>query len=102
MAKAKAGKSIALYFGSFNPVHIGHLAIANYIAEFELVDEVWMVVSPQNPLKVKQSMLANLHRLQLVKIAIGEYKKIKPSKIEFDLPIDCMDLIIGYNFVDLL
>ena len=87
MAKSQKVKQVALYFGSFNPVHIGHMAIANYIAEYTEMDEVWMVISPQNPLKTKQSMLANNHRLALVKIAIGDYSKLKASDIEFALPI---------------
>jgi nicotinate-nucleotide adenylyltransferase len=86
MSKSSKPKKIALYFGSFNPVHIGHLAIANYIAEMGSVDEVWMVVSPHNPLKKKESMLANHHRLTLVKVAIGDYPNIKASDIEFYLP----------------
>ena len=79
-------KKIGLYFGSFNPVHVGHLVVANYIAEFGPVDEVWLVISPQNPFKSKESLLSNHHRLQLVQLAIGDYSKLKASTIEFDLP----------------
>ncbi len=79
-------KKIGLYFGSFNPIHVGHLLVANYIAEFGPVDEVWLVVSPHNPFKTKESLLANHHRLQLVNLAIGDYPKLKASAIEFDLP----------------
>lgn len=79
-------KKIGLYFGSFNPIHVGHLLVANYIAEFGPVDEVWLVVSPQNPFKTKESLLSNHHRLQLVNLAIGDYPKLKASSIEFDLP----------------
>jgi nicotinate-nucleotide adenylyltransferase len=76
-----------LFFGSFNPVHTGHLIIANYMAEFTDLDEVWFVVSPLNPLKKKETLLADHHRLELVARAIGEdYKKIKVSNIEFGLP----------------
>ena len=76
-----------LFFGSFNPVHIGHMAIAGYMAEFTVLDEVWMVVSPQNPLKPAGSLLADYHRLRLVREAIGDYyTKVKASNIEFDLP----------------
>ncbi|MGI8892878.1 MAG: nicotinate (nicotinamide) nucleotide adenylyltransferase [Bacteroidia bacterium] len=76
-----------LFFGSFNPVHTGHLIIANYMAEFTDLDEVWFVVSPLNPLKKKETLLADHHRLALVTRAIGDdYKKIKVSNIEFNLP----------------
>lgn len=74
-----------LYFGSFNPIHIGHLAIANYFVEFAELDELWFVVSPQNPLKQKSSLLADYHRLELVNKAIADYPKFKASNIEFGL-----------------
>ncbi len=77
---------IGLFFGSFNPVHIGHMAIANYMAEFTDLKQVWFVVSPQSPLKKKTSLLADHHRLQLVSIAIGDSLKYKASNIEFKLP----------------
>lgn len=80
------GKKIGLYFGTFNPIHVGHLAIANYMVEFSDLDEVWMVVSPHNPFKKKASLLADHHRLQLVEIATEEYAKLKASNIEFKLP----------------
>jgi len=76
---------VGLYPGSFNPVHIGHLVIAGYLAEFEDLDEVWMVVSPRNPLKMTTDMLQDYHRLSLVKLAIGDNKKIKASDVEFRL-----------------
>jgi nicotinate-nucleotide adenylyltransferase len=76
---------IGLFFGSFNPVHIGHMAIANYMVEFAGLDQVWFVVSPQNPLKLKSNLLAENHRLQLVRYAIGDYPKFKASNIEFGL-----------------
>ena len=75
-----------LFFGSFNPIHIGHLAIANYMAEFRDIEKVWFVVSPHNPLKEKKTLLANNHRLRMVREAIGEYPKFKASDIEFKLP----------------
>jgi len=78
---------IGLYFGSFNPIHIGHLAIANYMAEFSDLDQVWFVISPQNPFKKKESLLSDYHRLELVNRAIENYPKIKASNIEFGLPI---------------
>ena len=79
-------KKIGLFFGSFNPVHIGHLILANYFTENTDLEEVWLVVSPQNPFKQKQSLLANHHRLQLVNRAVEEYPKLKVSDIEFGLP----------------
>ena len=63
---------IGLFFGSFNPVHIGHLAIAGYMKEFTDLDQVWFVVSPQNPLKKKETLLSDRDRLYLVELAIGE------------------------------
>ena len=77
---------IGLYFGTFNPIHVGHLIIANHMAENSDLDEIWMVVTPQNPFKKKSSLLDNYHRLQLVDLATENYPKIKASKIEFDLP----------------
>ena len=77
---------IGLYFGTFNPIHVGHLIIANHMVENSDLDEIWMVVTPQNPFKKKSSLLDNYHRLQLVDLAIENYPKIKSSKIEFDLP----------------
>ncbi|QHI37695.1 Nicotinate-nucleotide adenylyltransferase [Kordia antarctica] len=77
---------IGLYFGTFNPIHIGHLAIANHMAEYSDLDAIWMVVTPHNPFKKKSTLLDNHHRYQMVMIATEEYPKIKPSKIEFDLP----------------
>lgn len=79
-------KNIGLFFGSFNPIHIGHLVIANHIADSELVDEVWFVVSPQNPFKKKVTLLEDYHRLALVNEAIEENEKLKTSNIEFGLP----------------
>jgi len=77
---------VGLFFGTFNPIHIGHMIIANYIAEFSDLDEVWFVITPQSPFKQKKSMLSNHHRLALVTIAVEEYPKLKTSSIEFDLP----------------
>jgi len=77
---------IGLFFGSFNPIHVGHLIIANHFAEFSDLDEVWLVVTPHNPFKKKKSLLEDHHRYQLVMRATEDYPKIKPSKIEFDLP----------------
>jgi len=79
-------KKIGLYFGTFNPIHIGHLAIANHMVEFSDLDEVWMIVTPHNPFKKKSSLLADNHRYQLVQIATEDYPKLKASNIEFKLP----------------
>tara|TARA_B100000795_G_scaffold99911_1_gene73484 strand:+ start:14868 stop:15461 length:594 start_codon:yes stop_codon:yes gene_type:complete len=79
-------KKIGLYFGTFNPIHVGHLAIANHMVEFSALDEVWLVVTPHNPHKKKSTLLDNNHRLMMVDVAIEEYPKIKSSAIEFDLP----------------
>lgn len=77
---------IGLYFGSFNPLHIGHLAIANYMVEFSDLDEIWLVVSPQNPLKKKSSLLNEFDRFDMVELALKDDLRIKPSDIEFNLP----------------
>lgn len=77
---------IGLYFGSFNPIHTGHLLIANHIINYKLVDEIWMVVSPQNPFKNENQLLNANHRLSLVKMAIENTPKIKASNVEFNLP----------------
>jgi nicotinate-nucleotide adenylyltransferase len=74
-----------LFFGSFNPIHVGHLIIANYMVEFTDLSEVWFVISPHNPFKKKESLLNNIHRLQLVRIAIEDNKKLKASNIEFSM-----------------
>ena len=76
---------IGLYFGSFNPIHIGHLVIANYFAEFTDLNQIWFVVSPHNPLKSKSTLLDDYHRLELVNLAIDEYSKFRVSNIEFHL-----------------
>jgi len=78
---------IGLYFGSFNPIHIGHTAIAGYMIEFTRLDQVWFVVSPQNPLKKKETLLPDNQRLYLVQLAIGENIKFRASDIEFKLPM---------------
>ena len=79
-------KNIGLFFGTFNPIHLGHLIMGNHIAETTNVDEVWYVITPQSPFKQKASMLENHHRYELVYLATEDYPKLKPSKIEFDLP----------------
>ena len=76
---------IGLYFGTFNPIHIGHLIIANHMAEHADLDQIWMVVTPHNPLKKKSTLLDDYHRLQMVHLATEDFPKIKPSDIEFKL-----------------
>lgn len=78
-------KNIGLFFGTFNPVHIGHMVIASYMAEFADLDEVWMVVSPHNPFKEKTSLLDNYQRLHMVNLAIDNHPKLRASDIEFKL-----------------
>lgn len=78
--------NIGLYFGSFNPIHHGHLIIANHILNECRVDEIWFVVSPQNPFKETSSLLNEQHRLNLVKIAIDNTARMRTSNIEFGLP----------------
>ena len=77
---------IGLYFGTFNPIHTGHLIIANHMAEYSGLDQVWLVVTPHNPLKKKSTLLDDRHRLQMVYLATEDYDKLKPSDIEFLLP----------------
>ncbi len=79
-------KKVGLFFGSFNPVHIGHMIIANYMATQTDLDQVWMVVSPHNPLKPKKTLAKDYDRLHLVRLAIGDNLLLKASDIEFSLP----------------
>ncbi|GAA3562231.1 nicotinate (nicotinamide) nucleotide adenylyltransferase [Snuella lapsa] len=76
---------IGLFFGSFNPVHIGHLIIANHIVEYSNLDQVWFVVTPHNPFKKKSTLLDNYQRLEMVYRATKDHPKLKPSDIEFNL-----------------
>jgi len=78
---------IGLYFGSFNPVHIGHIAIAGFMTEFAGLDQVWFVVSPHNPLKNKETLLADHQRLYMAQLAIGDNVRLKATDIEFNLPV---------------
>lgn len=78
---------IGLFFGSFNPVHTGHMIIANHLVHYTDMDEVWMVVSPQNPLKSKASLANNNDRYHLLQLAIDDNHKLRASNIEFSLPI---------------
>ncbi|HEX7906349.1 MAG TPA: nicotinate (nicotinamide) nucleotide adenylyltransferase [Chitinophagaceae bacterium] len=77
---------IGLYFGSFNPIHCGHLIIANHILNESNLDKVWFVVSPQNPFKTTTSLLKEYDRLHLVRLAIDDDSRMKASDIEFNLP----------------
>lgn len=77
---------VGLYFGSFNPIHIGHLIIANHMVEHSDLDQIWFVVTPHNPFKKKSSLLDDYERLEMVYLATKDYTKLQPSKIEFDLP----------------
>ncbi len=76
-----------LFFGSFNPIHIGHLIIANYMVEFTDIKQVWFVVSPQNPFKKKKTLLADYHRMALVREAIYDDNRFKACDIEMKMPI---------------
>lgn len=76
---------IGLYFGTFNPIHIGHLTIANHLAEHSDLDQIWFVVTPLSPFKKKRSLLDNYQRLEMVHLATEAYDKLKPSAIEFSL-----------------
>lgn len=78
--------NIGLYFGSFNPIHIGHLIIANHVLSHCDVQQIWFVVSPHNPLKESASLLQEQHRLHLVRLATEDEPRFKASNIEFSLP----------------
>lgn len=75
-----------LFFGSFNPVHVGHMIIANYLATRTELEEVWMVVSPQNPFKKAGSLAPDYDRLHLVQLAIGDTPRLRASDVEFSMP----------------
>lgn len=77
---------IGLYFGTFNPIHIGHMIIANHLAEHSDLDQIWLVVTPHNPHKQKNTLLDDYQRLHMVTLATEDFTKIKPSDIEFKLP----------------
>lgn len=79
-------KKTGLFFGSFNPIHLGHMIVAAYMREFTDLEQVWFVISPQNPLKDKNSLLADHHRLMLVKTAIEDDPDFRVSDIEFKMP----------------
>lgn len=75
-----------IFSGSFNPIHIGHLALANYLCEYEDIDELWFVVSPLNPFKKSNELLDENKRLELVKAAVADYPKFQASDVELTLP----------------
>lgn len=79
-------KKAGLFFGSFNPIHIGHMIIANYMVEFTDLDEIWFVISPHNPLKEKKTLLADHHRLAMANIAVEDDARFRTSNIEFKMP----------------
>jgi len=79
-------KKTGLFFGSFNPIHIGHLILANYILENSDMEELWFVVSPQNPFKDKKSLLKDHNRLDMVQLAVKNYPQMRASNVEFALP----------------
>ena len=78
---------VGLFFGSFNPIHIGHLAIAQFMLENTSLEKIWFVVSPQNPFKTKETLLDQQHRLTIVRIAVEDDPRMHASNIEFNLPI---------------
>ena len=78
--------NIGLYFGSFNPIHIGHLIIANHVLNETLINKIWFIVSPQNPFKESKTLLNEFDRLHLVRLATQDDNRIKCSDIEFNLP----------------
>ncbi len=80
-------KRTALFFGSFNPIHVGHLIIAETMQQQEGIDEVWFVVSPQNPLKERATLLADHHRLQMVRRAIEDNYHLRACDVEMRLPV---------------
>lgn len=80
-------KKIALFFGSFNPLHIGHMILANYLVEFTNCDQLWFVISPQNPHKERAGLLDATHRYAIVERAVYDDNRFKVSKIEFSMPV---------------
>ena len=78
---------VGLYFGSFNPIHLGHLQLAEYLTNNALVDEVWLIVSPCNPLKNQTELLDEHIRLQMVELSIAHNPRLKVSDVEFNLPV---------------
>ncbi|NRA91382.1 MAG: nicotinate-nucleotide adenylyltransferase [Psychroserpens sp.] len=77
---------IGLFFGTFNPIHVGHLTIANHLAEYSDLGKVWFVVTPHSPFKKKSTLLDNRQRYEMVYQATKDFQKLEPSDIEFNLP----------------
>ena len=90
---------VGLFFGTFNPIHIGHLILGNYFVEYTDLDEVWFVITPMSPFKQKKSMLDNVHRLALANIAVENYPKLKTSNLEFSLkqPNYTVDTLVHFE-----
>lgn len=86
MVKQESTIKTGIYSGSFNPIHIGHLALANWLCEYTELDELWFLVTPHNPLKEKSDLMEDQLRLKLVQRAIADYPKFKASDFEFSLP----------------
>ena len=80
-------RKVGLFFGSFNPIHVGHLIIANTFVERTDLDEVWLVVSPQNPLKQQKSLLADYHRVEMVRRAVEDNDRLRVCDAELKLPV---------------
>lgn len=85
-AVADGKRRVGLYFGSFNPIHMGHLVIANHMATRTDLEEVWLVVTPQSPHKLRGDLIAQHHRLQMVRLAIADNERLQASDVEFHLP----------------
>lgn len=83
---AQISHKTGLFFGSFNPIHVGHMVLANYMVAFTDLDEVWFIVSPQNPLKNTSQLAPEYHRLEMVRIALGDDPRFRVSDIEFRMP----------------
>lgn len=98
MNQVKTRKT-GIFSGSFNPIHIGHLALANYLCEYEGLDEIWFMVSPQNPLKTKAELWSDELRLQLVELSISDYPRFRASDFEFHLPRPSYSVYTLENFV---
>ena len=79
-------KQIGIFSGSFNPIHVGHVVLGNYMCEFTYLDEVWFVVTPHNPLKSADDLLGNAIRLEMVQLALEDFDKLHASDVEFQLP----------------
>lgn len=77
---------VGLFFGSFNPIHVGHLIIANYLVEHTELDELWLVVSPQNPFKERKTLADDYVRLDMVSRAVEDHPRLQASQVEFDMP----------------